>query len=561
MEIVRITHPEYDAMLEDWGKWRLTYESGSAFIEEYLKQFSDRESSTDFSVRKSISYVPAHAKVAINDVKNAIYQRMIDITRSGGPISYQDAITGMHGGVDLKGNSMNGFIGRIALPELLVMAKVGIYVDKPRMKDETPIYVQKNIRPYIYMYKAKQIRSWLYDDNDQLVSLLLEDRKYTIDDEFGLMSGEVHGYRLLNLLDDGVHVRLYDSVGIPDGEEIVLNLTTIPFVLGDISMSLMTDIADYQIGLLNLASGDMNYCQRANFPFYTEQYFPSAEALYLRQADASTSESNAGVSAEAAISRDKEVKIGATKGRRYPKGLERPGFIAPPGEPLQISMAKQEQMKQEIRQLISLNLTNIEPRRASAEAKAIDERGLESGLSFIGLELEYMEREIARIWAEYENRKKPDAATIYYPVKYSLKSEAERRAEAAELIKEAAKIPSNIYQREAMKEAIDLTMGIKVSDITLKEMKTEVDRAEVVIVDPEIIREDVQDGICSRETASKARGYPEGDIAKANKEQAERASIIAISQSKERPAARGVVDLDVEGRASAREEKKDNNAS
>jgi hypothetical protein len=553
--IQNITHPDYDAMLNDWEKYRLAYESGRAFVDKYLKRYSSREDDGEFYDRKDITYVPAHAKAAINDVKNALYQRFIDINRKGGPLSYQEAITGINGGVDLQGNSMNGFIGRIVLPELLTMAKVGIFVDKPRINDQSTLADQRNVRPYLYMYKAEQIRSWVYDIQNTLVGLLLEDVITDVIDEWGVMYQEVIGYRLISLKETGVHIKLFDNVGRDKEQETVLNLSGIPFVLGDIKTSLMTDVADYQIALMNLASSDLLYAMKSNFPFYTEQYYPNAEHLALRQADASDTDSYPGVAAEAKIARDKEVKVGTTKGRRYPKGLERPGFVHPSSEPLVASMKKQEQMKQEIRQLINLNLTNIEPRRASAEAKSFDERGLESGLSFIGLELEYMEREISRIWAEYENKRKPDIVTVHYPKTYTLRSMADREAEADKKIKQATQVPSNTYRKEMMKEVAELTIGTNVSEEVLTRIKDEINASQVLIVDPETIRQDVEQGLCSRATGSTARGYPEGEAEVARNEHIARLKEIAISQTPGGGAARGLPDLDPDGTKGAKDAK------
>ena len=71
------------------------------------------------------------------------------------------------------------------------------------------------------------------------------------------------------------------------------------------------------------------------------------------------------------------------EGRRYGKGLERPGFIHPSSEPLEVSMAKQKELKEDIRTLIGLNLASLQSRRASAESKQEDVRTKEEGLSFI----------------------------------------------------------------------------------------------------------------------------------------------------------------------------------
>lgn len=555
--IFNITHPEYDAMLEDWQKYRLTYEAGRPFVEEYLRMFSSRENSTDFDDRRKYTYVPAHAKAALNDIKNAIYQRMVDITREGGPQSYKVAITGYRGGVDLKGNSMNGFIGRLALPELLAMGKVGVFIDKQRLEEGASVAATRAARPYIYLYKAEDIRSWTLDNNNEFKTLLLRDHTYKVDDKYGLMDEEIEAYRLLKRTDRGVEVMVFDAGGNEYKEPILLRLSKIPFVLLDIAMSLLTDVADYQIALMNLSSSDINYTLKANFPFYTEQYSPIAEMPYTRQADGKLDENGntipAGTADAASIASDKEVKVGTTKGRRYPRGLERPGFIHPSSEPIDASMKKQEQMKQEIRQIINLNLTNIEPRRASAEAKSYDERGLEAGLSYLGLELEYGEREIAGIWAEYESNKKPEAPVISYPKTYSLRSEEEVQKEAESLTKRAQDVPSLTYQKEMMKRVVSITMSTRVSPEVLDDMKKEIDATPVVIVNPEVIRLDTEAGICSKETASKARNYPDGDVEKANKEHAERAKIIAISQTEGAGKVGGVPDVTPDGNKDIKE--------
>ena len=90
-------------------------------------------------------------------------------------------------------------------------------------------------------------------------------------------------------------------------------------------------------------------------------------------------------------------------------------------------------MIQEIRQLINLADTKIDPTRASAESKKMDMGGLEAGLSYIGLELEYGERQIQEIWSMYENSK--NIATINYPERYDLRSDADRREEAEKEMK------------------------------------------------------------------------------------------------------------------------------
>lgn len=555
LKIHEITHPNYDAEIDKWCKYRLTYDGGDAFKSKYLRMFSKRETVVDYNDRYDMTYVPAHAASAIDDVKNAIFQRMSDISRVGGPESYQRAITGEYGGVDFNGNSMDGFISRLVLPDLLVLSKIGVYVDKFPQESRTLVKPQQ-YRPYLYTYAAEDIRAWQYDTNNQLTTLLLRDNIEETDEETGLVVDTVEQYRLLQKIDEGILIRFYDSEG-EYLDETIINLPKIPFVIFDIGKSLMKNIADYQIALLNASSSDINYILEANFPFYTEQMDAISMLPHLRKASSTVSaDGEAGTDTAEKTAKDNEIKVGVTKGRRYLKGLDRPDFIHPSSEPLQASMNKQEQMKQEIRQLVNLNLTNIEPRRASAEAKSFDERGLESGLSFIGTELEYGERSIAGIWSLYENRAKPQQVSVHYPRKYSLKTDDEIREEADALLKQASRVSSKTYQKETAKKVIELTMGNKVSDEVLRIMLDEIDKSQVVIVDRDILSKDIEDGLVSVETASPACGYPANEVAKAQHERAIRAAAIALAQSN--AAARGVADLDPDPKTTPKLEKQNN---
>jgi hypothetical protein len=547
--ITAITHPEYDAMLTLWEKYRLTYEGGENFIDKYLTKYSDRESTTEFDARKEMSYCPAHAKAAVNDIKNAIFQRMTDIVRVGGPKTYIDATDGTDAsGVDLEGNTMNSFIGRVILPELLTMAKVGVFVDKQDVEINTR-EDQKNLRPYIYYYRAEDIRSWAYDSTNQLSSVLLRDHDYTYDAITKLPNGEVERFRLVWKEDGIVKVQFFDNDGNGINREGLLStviyellIPEIPFVIFTINASLMTDVADYQRALLNLASSDMHYALKSNFPFYTEQYNPNMEMDHLLRGPIDKAGTVApGTGGEASIAKSAEARVGATKGRRYPKGMDRPDFIHPSSEPLIASMTKQKDLQQEIRQLVNLNLTNVDPRKASINAKDMDERGLESGLSYIGLELEYGERRIAQFWAYYEGSK--EVTTIKYPEKYSLKSDADRNKEAEDLETSANMSPSLEYKKTAAKIGAELRIGHRVPATVLAAIYADIESADYIVFDSTILQVDLESGLVSPATASKIRGYNAGEVEMAAKAHAERLTRIAISQAKGGGAARGVADL------------------
>ncbi len=570
--IARMRHPQYVRGFDDWNKWRLTYEGGRRFKHRYLERLGPRETDEDFARRRNMTPVPAFAKGAVNEVRNSVFQRMGDITRQGGPKSYQQAVNGVKGGVDLVGSTMNAFIGRDILPELLTMSRVGVYVDMPRIDSFTTIIQKGQKRPYLYWYKIEDILAWSVSPNwtsdpTEFTGLLLQDSIYDCDDQYALAYGSSNRYRFLWIdEEDGrVHCKFYneDSEEIwpysEEGQEIILPIKRIPFVMFEISDSLLCDISDYQIALLNLGSSDINYALTSNTPFYVEQFdWRSAPEFYKPQGPggqvgtaATQFDAATGVSY---VSQEKvtEIKYGASGGRRYAIGTDQPAFINPSAEPLKISMEKQEQLKRDIKDLIQLAVSNIGPSRASAESKTLDNQSLETGLSYIGLELEHGERKIADYWAMYEGDATP--ATVNYPEQYSLMSIEDRQLQAKVLQELMPMVPSITFRRSAAKLISKLILETRVSDADTKKINTEIDADPVVIGDPDVIEKDVESGLCDPETASLARGYPPGTAAKAKVAQAEKLAMIAEHQAKpnlapgsSNPDARGLPSGDPKG--------------
>jgi hypothetical protein len=483
---------------------------------------SSRESTEDFKARREMTFCPGFAAAGINEVKNSIFQRLSDITRIGGSQSYQDAISA---DVDLRGNSMNSYLGSEILLELLIMAKVGIYVDMPILDGKTVADARK-ARPYLYAYKAEDIRSWSCDvpgQPNEFSHLLLCDHLYERDSLTNLPTDKIERFRYVKKVGNVITLKFFDTDGIPidmdgnEGEyEYTLDLPKIPFTLITIPTSLMKNVADYQIALLNLESADINYALKANFPFYTEQYEPRTEALYQKPVGGDDT------------AKDAEIKVGPAQGRRYPINTERPGFIHPSSEPLIVSMAKERQLKEDIRLLINLALTTLSPKMASADSKEMDNQGLESGLSFIGLMLEKAERKLAEFWSSYEGGK---TATVNYPKNYNLKSEDDRQREAEGNRTLMEAVPSDQYKREIAKEIVRVTLGGKVAKESIDVIFKEIDAAPTMTSDPKVISEDWKNGFVCTETASKARGYEKGEVEKAKKDHAERMAEVLKAQT------------------------------
>lgn len=532
--VATLVHPNYDASSLDWFKWRLTYLGGRLFKQRYLAKFSSREDDDDYQQRLAYSYSPSFSKGAVNDVKNSIYSRMPDITRVKGTKSYMDAVEGKNGGVDLAGRSMNTFMGQMVLAELGIMGRVGVFIDRPGTLGPTMADNLSN-RPYLYIYTAENIRSWVFDQKRQLKAVLLRDYTDNYEQNTGLPTGQLERFRRLWIAEDGyVHALIYDDKGEEVSDEVTLKLREIPFAWMELTESLLTDIADYQIAMLNLASSNIGYALKSNFPFYTEQYDPRTEGSnFVKPVTVNLEDdtgNSQGIQGPIGGDQSKEVKVGVTHGRRYPKEVAAPAFIHPSPEPLDVSMKLMDKMKEEIRQLLNLTLSSLEPKFASAESKDRDQLGLESGLSYIGLELENGERKIARIWAAYEND--DQIATINYPERYSLKTDGERKLEAKALQELRSAVPSRTGQKALSKRIADVLLSHQVSYDTLVKINKEIDAAPYLGTDAKDIKLDIDNGLVGRVTASNARGYDgEKEVPLATQEHVDKLAAIAEAQA------------------------------
>jgi len=554
-KLITIEHPDYTYMASQWQKFRDVMEGGPAFIEKYLVQFSSRETAPEFAERKAISYCAAYVKSNLFKIKNAMFQRFSDIKRSGGSASYQNAVTGLNFGVNGAGLSMNTFVAKYLVEELLVMKRVGVYVDKDPLHDSTTLADTKGSSPYLYPYSTEYIKSWSVNEKNELTAVLLVDAVDDIELDSGLIMGIKEQYRYLRLLPDGAGVSavLLDAKGVLL-EETVLEIPRIPFVFFELSQSLLQDVADYQVALTNLGSSDMSYSLKANFPFYTEQFNAITTMPHIKDGS-DAAEDTAGTAAGAKENVDKQIKVGVTKGRRYDKGLERPGFINPSPEPLAISMEKQRKLEKDIEVLMGINLAVV--------GTGQDVLSPEAGLSFVAMVLEAGENEIAKIWNLYNGSKKK-SAIVEYPDRFYLISDEDRRKEADDLSDLLPKMPSKTFQREATKRIADLVMGSKMSSESKDKILQELDSAEVIVIDPKVITEDMENGLLGAELASTARGYPDGQVEEAGKDRAKRAAAVALAQSKanqagvadlEAPGARGVGDLSADPTKEAEGEK------
>lgn len=555
-------HPDYLYHLPDWEKWRYIWGGGEAFIRRYLQRM-DRESENDYQLRLTSGMTPeaGFAKAAIVDIKNSVFYRMNDIQRRGGSKSYEESVAGYKGGVDRRGSSMNDFIGRQILPEMLAMGKVGIFVDNVAPPGPT-LADAESAAPFLYSYRVEDILQWdcnFAEEQSEFRVLLLRDWCIDYQAHYGnimLPSTSRERLRLVWIGEDGyVRYQFFDAIGNPTdkngnpvNEVKVLPLRKIPFVMCDIGISMLNDIANYQIALMNLASSDIFYAMKANFPFYTEQVDRRATGSHLKSDIMEDGTSTVGGQGAA----PKEIKVGTIHGREYDIKAERPGFINPSSEPLIASRALQQDMKDDIRKLVNLALINLGNNRQSEGSRGFDNQGLEAGLAFIGLVLETAERKVADHWSSYEGR--DNQTVVKYPEQYSRKSMENRIDEAEKLTNLMFSIPSTTAKKELAKDAVTSLMGGRITPTKIATISGEIDVAPYSTSDPKVVELAKEYGLASDITLSDSLGYRgEQEIPKAKEDHAERIARLAKATQGDNPAARGVPDNDPNPRSGKEE--------
>lgn len=530
--ITSLKHPSYSANEFDWIMWRLCYKGGSDFVEEYLKKYSRRETDEDYKFRKEITPIPAHAKAALNDIRSSIFQRMSEVTRTGGSTAYQAAVKGEGAGVDNRGNSMTSFIGQELLEDLLVIGKVGVYVDAPA-DAPTTMLGDGGWKPYLYRFAPEDIMSWKRsnpEDPSAFQAVLLRETDQDYDDVFGLPFGTVIRYRYvwIDPATGFVKMQFFDKDGKPMGEERELQLRSIPFVLFDIGDSLMRDICTHQIALLNLWSSNVSYGVQGSFPIYTEQRDTRGGGGHIKSSsypDGTATSGGQGADNETA-------DVGIMKGRIYDIKTDRPDFIHPSSEPLEANLKLCTSLEEQVRKLVNLAVSNLAT-QASAESKVMDNQGLEAGLSFIGLVLAAGERQIARHWAAYESpvRSKQNVATIAYPERWSLKSQAQKIEEANDLHETAKKLPGQAVKKEAAKLVVSALFGSKLPQSMIEKIHAEIMAAPYTTSDPEIIKLAKEQGLVGDKTGSLALGFGEDEYKQAQEDHVSRLTRIAEAQT------------------------------
>lgn len=507
-------HPDRGSLQLD--RWRLIKNGGDDFVSEYLVK-KEYETAIDFAARTAITPDPCTVSSAIDDLINTFSARL-DVTRSGGSENFQQVISGNLGGVDREGTNMQTFIIRDSLPELCYMSMHGWLIHNFEEGEQSEFKT-----PYIIPYKAEDIYNWAYVNN-KLVAVALRSDAAVID-ENGFSTDSVEVFRVFKLVDGKVVTHLENTEGIqidpitlePASSEQTLNLDEIPFVFVRLPVPLLQKIDKYQIAVLNLQSADIDWLSTGNMTIYVEQTPLHSNLPQVKKPEDPT--------ADPIIN---QVVIGNKVGRSYAMNAKAPEFIAPPADPIKVSMEKQKDMKEQVKDILKTQLNTM----SLASSESIDKlsQGLEAGLFVIGVAFLTAEIKFARLFAKYEGRGE-DTSKIAYPTKYELRTEEDRLNKATELKKIQKSVGSNTAKKYLEVQVIQTLLEGKIPSKDYDAAIKEVMDSQFVIYDPDTVNLLAEQGIISRALASGAIGAPTSDVKTAMDEHLERIKAVQLSQT------------------------------
>jgi len=152
----------------------------------------------------------------------------------------------------------------------------------------------------------------------------------------------------------------------------------------------------------------------------------------------------------------------------------------------------------------------------------MDNRSLEAGLSFIGLELQRGEMQMARHWSMFEGD--TNEIRITSPQTYNPRTDAERQEEAERLQKISDNVPSMTFQKELKKKIARVALDGDITEEVMRDILQEIDNAEILTADPDVVLRAHQQGLISDVDASKTLGCikAEATVAQGKKDRAER---------------------------------------
>lgn len=154
-------HPVYENRKSDWRRYRLSYQGGQKYLQEYVFQHQ-KEPNDYYKDRVRRAHYPNHIKAVVDTYAAHLY-------RDGIPRSVEDGSDTLErfwSDMDLKGNEADEVYERAA-QKVQVGSRVGIVVDRWDPDGGESItraqQLESGVRPYAYLVDTTDIVDWDVD--------------------------------------------------------------------------------------------------------------------------------------------------------------------------------------------------------------------------------------------------------------------------------------------------------------------------------------------------------------------------------------------------------------
>jgi len=264
-KIIDTTHAEYEDKLATWERYRLAYLANDEYYNTTINAFSSKEGSTQLAERKRQAYNALPVKNYISALQNHTWRKRFDYEYEANNQLVDDIL---QRNADGKFNSIFHFHANDILKWLPTYDTVWIYTAQHSFQGEITLAQQREqgLNPYFVLVSPENITNWkLKEDSQTEFSQVMMKTWEEVEDEYGFAAFQMRYlvFRedvIIKFDEEGEEVERYDN-----------EIGKVPFVRLTIDESFISDIVRIAAAAVNLASGNLNFLNKSNFPILTQK--------------------------------------------------------------------------------------------------------------------------------------------------------------------------------------------------------------------------------------------------------------------------------------------------
>ena len=258
--ITEARHPEYTEKVLQWDKYKLAYLANDEYYTTTVDKFSSKEPEKQYNTRVKRAYNALPCKGYISKLQNMTFRKRFDYKYKASDTEIDQLV---QTNVDGKGTSLFNFHVGTVLKWLATYGEYYIYTAMPSFEGELTREQQQQagIFPYLVGVHPQNVVAWRYKEGSQseFAQLLMKTTDQKID-KFGFTQ-----FDTVFMLYTEDMIYKYDTQG-EILEEYTNTIGKVAFSKISIGESFLSDIVRIAAAAVNLASGNLNFLEKSNFP-------------------------------------------------------------------------------------------------------------------------------------------------------------------------------------------------------------------------------------------------------------------------------------------------------